>query len=351
MTASRHRSTPARRLRGAALLFACAMQLGCVHLPARVDAGRLAGRSMGTTWSVVLYAPDSELAPLQSRIDAELLRLAAQMSTWEKQSALSAFNRSTGDWRTLPEDTFRVVAHALALARDTDGAYDPTVGPLVNLWGFGPDGAPRSSPPDSGAIARARRVVGWHKVELDGAKRRARQPGGMQLDISSLGPGYAVDQMSRLLDSAGIASYLVELGGEMRSRGRKPDGSAWRVGVERPDDSDAAGEFDLVIALEDEAVGSSGDYRVGFEFAGRRYSHTIDPRNGEPVRHPLTAVTVVAASAMQADAWAAALMVLGPQAGWEFARRHQLAAAFTVRQEDGGYVRRLTRAFEARRQP
>jgi FAD:protein FMN transferase len=333
------------------LLFACALLVACAHAPSRPDAQRLAGQSMGTTWSVVLQAPPADLAALQLRIEDELQRLTAQMSTWEEASALTVFNRSADQWQALPVDTFRVVAHALSLARESGGAYDPTVGPLVNLWGFGPRGGPRSSPPDAATIAQARERVGWDRIELDEANHRARQPGGMQIDISSLGPGYAVDRIAHVLDVAGVTSYLAELGGEMRARGAKADGSAWRIGVERPDGSDDDAQFDLVIALRDEAVGSSGDYRVGFEHAGRRYSHTIDPRSGEPVRHALAAVSVVAASAMQADAWAATLMVLGPHAGWEFAQRHRLAAAFTVRREDGGYTRRLTPAFAARRRP
>ncbi|MBB5209130.1 FAD:protein FMN transferase [Chiayiivirga flava] len=305
---------------------------------------------MGTTWTVKLVAPAPQLAPIRSSIDSELASLVAQMSTWEPDSNLSRFNRADADtWHALPDDLFTVLAFALELTRDTDGAYDPTVGPLVNLWGFGPDGAPRTQPPTPAQIAQASAHVGWRRIELDAAAHRARQPGGVFVDVSSLGPGYAVDRIAARLHEHGVENFLVELGGEMRAAGAKPDGSAWRVAVERPDGADA-GAFELVVALDDLAAGSSGDYRVGFEHDGIRYSHTLDPRTGAPVTHGLAAVTVLAPTAMQADALAAALMVLGPERGWSFARERDIAAAFTQRTADG-YERRLTPALEARRVP
>lgn len=305
---------------------------------------------MGTTWTVKLVASEPTLNAIRASIDAELAQLVTQMSTWEPNSALSRFNRAEGGtWHTLPDHLFTVLTFALDLAQATDGAYDPTVGPLVNLWGFGPQGAPRLAPPDAVAIADAKSHVGWQRIELDRVQRRARQPGGVFVDVSSLGPGYAVDRIAQCLRDAGIDAFLVELGGEMLAAGTKPDGSEWHIAVERPDaDALPAAAFDLVIALRDRAAGSSGDYRVGFTHAGRRYSHTIDPRSGAPVEHALAAVTVLAHTAMQADATAAALMVLGPERGRDFAERHRLAAAFTLRTA-AGFERHLTPAFEAQR--
>jgi thiamine biosynthesis lipoprotein len=290
---------------------------------------------------------------LRARLESELERLAGQLSAWRPDSALSRFNDAApGTWSVLPEDLFEVLAHALALARDTEGAYDPTIGPLVNAWGFGPQGAPRHQPPTRAELDAARARIGAWRLVLDAPTRRALQPGGVFVDVSSIAPGFAVDRLAATLRSEGIDDYLVELGGEVRAGGRKPDGSDWRVAVEAPPDAALdASTFDLVIALRDAAVGSSGDYRTGFVHAGRRYSHTIDPRSGEPVRHALAAVSVIASDAMQADALAAALMVLGPDAGWEHARARGLAAAFTVRHPEGGYVRRLTPEFERWRAP
>lgn len=310
----------------------------------------LTGKTMGTTWSVKFSAPETQQAPVRTAIDEELANLVNQMSTWEPDSALSRFNRAeAGTWQSLPDDLFTVLAFALDLARDTDGAYDPTVGPLVNLWGFGARGAPRDTPPDATAIVAAQATVGWQRIELDRAQRRARQSGGVFVDVSSLGPGYAVDRIAQRLRGAGIDAFLVELGGEMFAAGTKPDGSAWTIAVEHPDaDTMHDVDPDLVIGLRDMAAGSSGDYRVGFDHDDRHYSHTIDPRSGTPVDHDLAAVTVLAPTAMQADATAAALMVLGPERGRDLAERRGLAAAFTLRTPNG-FERRLTPAFERHR--
>jgi thiamine biosynthesis lipoprotein len=327
-----------------AAAFAVVVSLHAVAADPRL----LSGRSMGTTWQVTLAQPASDRDALQRAIEVELQRLTDQMSTWEPASDLSRFNRNADEWQVLPEDLFNVLEHALALARDTGGAYDPSIGPLVNLWGFGPDGAARSTPPAADAIVAARSQVGWQRIELQLASRRARQPGAMVVDISSLGPGYAVDRIATLLRGASQTNFLVELGGEMRGDGKKADGSAWRVAVERPDDASDDADFDLVIALDDAAIGSSGDYRVGFEYEGRRYSHTIDPRRGEPVAHDLAAVSVIAPDAIEADALAAALLVLGPDEGWRYAERRRIAAVFTLRLAHG-FERRMTPAFAAHR--
>lgn len=339
---------PRRAVRrgGGAWLLAAVLLLFHAGLLAAERATRLSGRSMGTTWQVTLAHASTDRDALQRVVEAELQRLTGQMSTWEPESELSRFNRSAAVWQTLPPDLHRVLAHALALARDSGGAYDPTIGPLVNLWGFGPDGQARSEPPTPAAIAGASAHIGWERIELEPATRRVRQPGGMFVDISSLGPGYAVDCVSQRLREAGHVDFLVELGGEMRASGARSDGAAWRVAVERPDTNADDADFDLVVALRDAAIGSSGDYRVGFEHAGRRYSHTIDPRRGAPVRHALAAVSVIAPEAMQADALAAALLVLGPEEGWRYAERHSVAAVFTLRRGDG-FERRMTPAFAA----
>lgn len=299
---------------------------------------------MGTTWQVTTYAPAARESELRERIQSRLDDLISQMSAWDADSDLSRFNRAdAGTWHTLPTDLFLVLDHALALSEQTRGAYDPSIAPLVDLWGFGAESAPRTAPPASADIAAAQAMLGATRLQLDREARRALQPGGVRLDVNSLAPGHAVDAMALLLHEAGVHSFLVELGGEMRASGRKPDGSAWRVAVERPDMLDDG--FDTIVELHDAALGTSGDYRVGFIHQGQRYSHTLDPRTGAPVNHDLAAVTVIAASTMAADARAAALLVLGPDEGMAFAQAHDLAAVFTLR-TDTGYVRRTTTAFE-----
>ncbi|MGQ0799455.1 MAG: FAD:protein FMN transferase [Pseudomarimonas sp.] len=336
-----------RRLVALGLLLT--LLAGCAE---RAPIHTLTGSSMGTTWSVQLVAPAAQLPELQTAIESELETVVAQMSAWETDSDLSRFNRAPPNtWQTLPPPLFHVFAHALELARDTGGAYDPTVAPLVELWGFGASSGPRSEPPTTAEIDSARALVGWHKIELDALEHRASQPGGLSMDVSSLGPGHAIDRVATRLREHGVSVFLIELGGEMLAAGKKPNGDSWRVAVE-PALTDPQGRvyYDTVLALDDIAAGSSGDYRVGFEHGGRRYSHTLDARNGEPVIHDLAGVTALADTAMEADALAAALMVLGPVEGMLFARERELAAVFT-RRTAAGYVREATPAFERYREP
>ncbi len=339
---------PGRRVASAGWACAAALGLalaGCASVPQPLEIG---GASMGTTWSVKAAAPGAQRDALVAGVTARLGALVDEMSAWEPESALSRFNRAApGSDHLLPPDLCAVLAHALALARETDGAYDPTVGALAALWGFGPEAAPRAAPPGRAQIDAARARVGWRKLAFDPSTCRARQPGGVLVDVSSLGPGYAVDQIAALLDAAGIDRYLVELGGEMRARGARPDGQPWRIAVERPGDPAAQ---DVILALRDAALGTSGDYRSGFTHEGRRYSHTLDPRTGEPVQHALAAVTVVAETALAADALAAALLVQGPEAGYDFAAARGVAAMFTVR-GDAGSARRATPALARYRSP
>lgn len=328
------------------LLCACLLLAACTT----PEPLRLRGEAMGTTWQVTAYAPAAQEPALRHRIETRLDELTAQMSAWQPDSDLSRFNRAApGTWHVLPADLFIVLEHALALSAQTGGAYEPGIAPLVEAWGFGPHGSAAQRPPSRADIDAALAQIGTDRLQLDAESRRALQPGGLRLDVNSLAPGYAVDAIAGLLHEAGVEAFLVELGGEMRAAGRKPDGAPWRAAVERPDMAVDEG-FDTVVELVDAALGTSGDYRSGFVHDGRRYSHTLDPRTGEPVNHALAAVTVImdiedGGSAMAADARAAALMVLGPDAGMDFAREHGLAAVFTLRQSDG-YRRLATPAFE-----
>lgn len=307
------------------------------------------GQAMGTTWQVTAWlAPTQQEEALRQAIESRLAQLVAEMSAWEPESALSRLNRLPGDaCMALPEDLHQVLRLALQQAQRSGGAYDPSVAPLVDLWGFGAGGAARQQPPQPHEIEAARARVGWAQVKLDARNGELCRPAGWQLDINALGPGYAVDAMAQLLHAAGVEAFLVELGGEMRAAGYKPDGSDWLVGVEWPlADNELADQPPTRVRLRNAAIGSSGDYRVGFVHRGRRYSHTIDPRHGWPVDHALAAVSVIAERAAEADALAATLMVLGPDEGMDFARRHGLAAVFTLRHAQG-YRRYGTPAFEA----
>lgn len=333
------------------LLFAFIAFLLLAACASTRDAGGgvdgLDGEAMGTTWSVryVRAAEAPTRDALRAGIQAQLDAVDAQMSTWTPDSDLGRFNRApAGTWQALPPELFTVLSAALALARDTGGAYDPTVGPLVDLWGFGP-GPKALRNPDADTLAATRARVGWQRIELDAAGRRARQPGGASVDLSSIAPGYAVDQIARYLDHVGVHDYLVEHGGELRARGHRPGGRGWRVGIEQPD-TDAG--IAMVVVLTNQATGSSGDYRKFFERDGVRYSHHIDPRTGAPVTHALASVTVIAADAQHADATAAALSILGPEAGLAHARARGIAALFLIRTPDG-FTQVMTPAFAAAR--
>ncbi|MDR0183127.1 FAD:protein FMN transferase [Lysobacter arvi] len=309
---------------------------------------------MGTTWTVKLVAPrNADLHALHSGIQSRLDDVVAQMSNWEETSNLSRYNASAaGSWHALPEDFFAVLACALDIAHASGGAFDPTVGPLVDGWGFGPSG-PMTEGFSPGA---ARAHVQWRRVVLDRSERRVQQPGGTRLDLCAIAKGYGVDAVAAYLRAQGIDAALVEVGGELSGFGRKPDGTPWRVIVEGwQGDEDEAHE-PRVLALDGLAIATSGDRWHRREHRGRRISHTVDPRSGHPVANAPVAVTVAAADAMSADAWATALTVLGTTEGLALAQANGLAARFVdVRVgadgAEGSVEERMTSAFEALLEP
>ena len=323
-----------------------------VLVPASVDhappllGGRVhafSGRTMGTSWSVRLVAsarlPRHHVLPA---IQGALDEVVDQMSTWEAGADLRRFNRAApATWQALPDSFFEVLACARDVAEQSAGAFDPTAGALVDAWGFGP-AAPRGAPDDA-VVLRALAQAGWRRLELDTARRAAHQPGGLALDLSAIAKGFGVDLVARRLDALGIESHLVEIGGELRGSGVKPDGQPWWVQLEHPDQ--AADEPETLLALHGLSVATSGDYRRWFEHDGTRVSHTIDPRDGLPIRHGLASVTVLHPQCMLADAWSTALNVLGPVDGPALANRLGLAARFIVR--DGlHFEERRSAAFE-----
>lgn len=320
----------------------------------RADPGSLhalGGQTMGTSWSVRIANPEFlPLAPVRALIEECLAQVVTQMSPWEPESDIFRFNHAApGSWQTLPDEFFQVLQAALAWARASEGAWDPTVGPLVHLWGFGPRANPRAPHravvPNADSLAAARARVGFGRIGVDAARQRIRQPGGAALDLCGIAKGYAVDLVSRALRDHGLPNHLVEVGGELRAGGCRPDGQPWRVMVAGPEGV-VSGAAPQVLALRDMAVATSGDQWHAFEHGGRRYGHTIDPRSGEPIRHALAAVTVLHAECMHADALATVLTVLGPREGRAFAVAHGVAAQF-LQHRGAGLVRTPTPAFVA----
>ncbi|BAT61429.1 thiamine biosynthesis lipoprotein ApbE precursor [Variibacter gotjawalensis] len=290
----------------------------------------LGGATMGTTWSVKIVAPDgADTTKLSKAIEIELDIVDVQMSPWRADSNITRFNDCEADrWQTIPRDFFKVLSFAQALAVKTGGAYDPTAGHLVNLWGFGPPQV-NERPPSAEAIADALTRCGYEKLRLDTKTHTAYQPGGITLDLSSIAKGFAVDQIARLLESIGLIDYLVEVGGELRGSGMKPDATPWWVTLETPG---AARE--TVVALHGLSVATSGEAQRYFDRDDARYSHTIDPRDGWPVRNGVVSVTVVGDECMVADAWATALTVLGPDTGLALAEQTGVAASMIWREGD-----------------
>ena len=304
----------------------------------------LRGLTMGTSWSVRLVESAmpgrAGSADLQQGLQQQLDLVVAQMSHWSDASDLGRFNRAEpGSWHSLPAAFCEVLGFAMHVSQASGGAYDPCAGALVNLWGFGPReryDEPGFLPPKDDTLALLLSQRQRRRLQLDLPARRARQPGGLQLDLSAVAKGYGVDRLARYLDSQGIGHYLVEVGGELRGAGSKPDGQPWWVMLEQVDGADAAKHPpELLLALHGLSVATSGDYRRFFQDGTLRFSHTIDPRSGMPIANQLASVTVVHEQCMAADAWSTALTVLGVEAGMALAEEQGLAARFLQRDGDG----------------
>jgi len=329
----------------ALLLAVSAYRLVCASAPPPAE---FTGDTMGTTYSVKLGTPELRAearGAVQRAIEEQLDRVDRLMSTYRPDSELSRFNRQpANDPFPASPETIEVFRIAREVSQLSGGAFDVTVAPLVAAWGFGAtDRAP--APPAEAELALLRSRVGFEQIEIDTAARTlTKTRAGVTCDLSAIAKGYAVDQVADALRELGHGDFLVEVGGEVRARGRRPDGAFWRVAIETPD-SDPRGVFE-VVSLGDIALATSGDYRNYYEVDGRRYSHTIDPRTGRPVEHALASVSVLYADAVHADALATALDVLGPEAGYALAKREGLAAYFIVRRKGGGFDSLATPAFE-----
>ena len=331
---------------GLRALFAICLSLqlwGCSQPP---ELHRLSGETMGTTWVLKLESPPPgvSLAGIHSDVQALLDLINRQMSTYQPDSDISRFNTSAqGTVLHLTPDFRRVLASALHWAEESGGAYDPTVGPLVNLWGFGPD-LRHDKSPSASAIEAAMARVGWQNLGFDESASVIQQSGNTRLDVSSLAKGFAVDRIAEHLEFLGVESYMIDIGGDLRVGAQKPDGQGWHIAIERP--VSGTREINSVVVVQRLAVATSGDYRNFFRDDGRAYSHIIDPRTGYPVAHGLASVTVLHKSCMEADALATLLTVLGPKEGLVFAQARGLAVLLIERREDG-FVEHKTTAFRA----
>jgi thiamine biosynthesis lipoprotein len=323
------------------------------HAQSQPNVVSLSGNTMGTTWSVKAIAATAGAVPQDSWFTDELATINAAMSTWDPDSEISQFNTSEStDWFAVSARTAKVVTESIRIAQLTDGAFDPTVGPLIDLWNFGSRPAEFRVPTDEQIVA-VRDYVGFNKLHVreDPPAIRKDHP-QLSINLSAIAKGYAVDAVADVMRSNnGPRRFLIEIGGEIVARGKSSTGKPWRIGIEEP----VSGRRDVyksdgkqfVVALSNLAMATSGDYRNYFEAQGIRYSHTIDPKTGRPVNHDLVSVTVLHKSCMTADALATALLVLGPDDGYNLAQQQQLAVLMLTRR-DGRIVEKRTASFPGR---
>lgn len=322
--------------RGAGLSLILAL---CACQPAVPTVQVLEGHTMGTSWRVSLSQTaysSAELAQLRQQIQRLLDGEEAEFSTWRADSLLSRFNAQNS---TAPQPISPAIAAmvrmALRVGRQTGGAMDITIAPLVALWGFGPQPAP-SHLPDAQAIRTAKARTGLDGVRVisdrDGDWLQKKRP-ELQLDLSTVGEGYAADQLAAFLQRQGVEHYLVAVGGAVFARGERQPGQRWRIAIQQPTDRQTAAQ--AVVTLRDYGISTAGSYHNYYTLDGRRLSHIIDPRSGYPVQHTLVSATVIAPTTLEADAWDTGLLVLGMPKAQALALRCDLAAYLIARQADG----------------
>lgn len=316
---------------------------GCARTPEELD---ISGPTMGTTYSVKVAAAPAGIDVHAVRVttDEVLNRIDRSMSGYRDDSDISRFNASTStDWFDVSPELATVVDYALQVARESNGTFDITVAPLVAAWGFGATGQTIELP-DEARLADLRARVGYQKLHarLNPPALRKDDP-SLTVDLNGIAPGYAVDLLAERLQAMHISNFMIDIGGEVRARGRNARKQLWRIAVERP--IDAEPEPYAIVQLDDASVTTSGEYRHYFDRDGRRYSHTIDPRTGRPVEHTLASVVVVAPTSMQTDAWATAFNVLGTADGKALASKLGMPVLFI--EADGGQLRSvMTPQFE-----
>ncbi len=313
---------------------------GCGNSGAMESFG---GPTMGSTYSIK-YVRHADLpAPVEVReaVEKILADVDRQMSTYRSDSDIERFNAMPANQcQIMPASILELVRVGEQLSVQSEGSFDLTVEPLLNLWGFGPQ-AREEKVPSAEALTEARQRVGYTHLRIQGDQ--LCKDAAVEVDFNSIAAGYTVDTIAARLEEKGIHDYLVEVTGELKAAGSKPDGSSWRIALEEPRDDRQVAE--RIIAVDGYGVSTSGDYRNYFEQGGRRFSHTFDARTGSPVSHTLASVTVIHPSALMADGLSTLLLILGPERGWDYAEKHDVGAFFVIR-ADTGFVTRGSHAFE-----
>ncbi|UVM75383.1 MULTISPECIES: FAD:protein FMN transferase [Pseudomonas] len=298
---------------------------------------RFDGPTMGSRYSIQYVRHIATPGPktVQDEVEQILAEVDRQLSTYRSDSDIERFNALPADsCQAMPGPVLELIRAGEQLSSQSDGAFDLTVEPLLNLWGFGPQSR-EEQVPSAEALAEARLRVGHGHLRIEGD--RLCKDAAVEVDFNSIAAGYAVDRIAARLQVLGIDSYLAEATGELKAVGHKPDGSPWRIALEEPRDDRQVAE--RVIEVNGYGVSTSGDYRKYFEQGGKRYSHTFDARTGAPVLHNLASVTVIHPSAMMADGLSTLLLILGPEEAWDYAQKHDIGVSFVLRDNDRFVVR------------
>jgi thiamine biosynthesis lipoprotein len=300
------------------------------------EVEEFSGNVWGTTYHVTYVSSGTTVS--QDAVDDLLSGINQSLSIYIDTSVIARVNDSsdTSMWFPVDEHFAKVFRRSREVYADTGGAFNPAVGPLVNAWGFGPEG-PTALPSDD-EIRALRELASFDKFEFRESPPAVRKPApAARLDFNAIAEGYAVDTIGGLLESRGVMNYVAELGGEVRARGRKPDGSSWRVGIEKPSiESRGARQIETAIELRDAGLATSGNYRKRRVQDGKTAAHIIDPKTGYPALTPLLSVSVVAPDAMTADAYATAFIVWGLDESMRFLESHKQLQAYFITQDSGG---------------
>ncbi len=307
------------------------------------------GSIFGTTYSLHVCSsqPTIAIASLDAAVNQRLAEIDRRMSTWRDDSDVSRFNQAAENvWVPVHQETAIVTELAKAISEDSNGMFDPTVGPLVGLWHFGASAATSFTAPDDQQVAATLLRIGCNKLRVrTDPPALMKTVAGVEIDLSAIAKGYAVDAVAKLLTEAAFDDFMIEIGGEVRAHGANQNGAPWRIGIEAPDPGQR--RIDSVVALTNASLATSGDYRNFHEHSGSTFSHTIDPKTGYPVQHRLAAVTVIADACAQADALATAILTMGPEAGRKWAEARDIKAMFLLRSAEGRVTRTQTTGFPA----
>ncbi|MEZ9230430.1 FAD:protein FMN transferase [Vibrio amylolyticus] len=326
-------------------LVAFASLLALTGCDKPVEQVHITGPTMGTTYNIKYINSDSLLDSdeIQVEVDRLLELVNDQMSTYRKDSELSRFNQYIGNEAfEVSADTALVVQEAIRLNKLTLGALDVTVGPLVNLWGFGPEARPETIPSDE-ELQERKAMIGIHHLSTTATSISKTLP-SLYVDLSTIAKGWGVDVVAEYMNAIGAENYMVEIGGEMRLKGHNREGVRWRIAIEKPSVDERA--IQLVVEPGDMAIATSGDYRNYYERDGIRYSHIINPTTGKPMDNKVVSVTVIDSSSMTADGLATGLMVLGEEVGMDVAEEHNIPTYMIVK-TDTGFEEFTSSAFES----